>query len=279
MRPELVIAMLQSSTKHPEVLPKAQPTKSNEEIVAELTSPKRSITRRCIKWILPYCKSSVQIREKSKSNFIAYVHEIRKGFRHLGQMMHSEGFLPSEDIIYYLTQLEIEAVLVRTSSDVIMKAGRRKRLFNEWKKCRFNEMQFGIIRPIEDEAVTAVGGDCVRVTGTPVCQGVISGRACVLKTFDEVVKIQPGDILVTHSTDIGWSPYFPILGGVVTELGGLISHGAVVAREYGLPCIVGATGATDKITFGDQIQMDANVGVIIKLEWKHTPSFLRFYSF
>lgn len=56
---------------------------------------------------------------------------------------------------------------------------------------------------------------------------------------------QRDDILITHATDIGWSPYFPVLGGVVTELGGLISHGAVVAREYGLPCVVGATGAAD----------------------------------
>lgn len=63
--------------------------------------------------------------------------------------------------------------------------------------------------------------------------GKITGRACVVKSFDEVSKIKAGDILITHSTDIAWSPYFPILSGVVTELGGLISHGAVVAREYG----------------------------------------------
>ena len=50
--------------------------------------------------------------------------------------------------------------------------------------------------------------------------------------------------MITVSTDIGWSPYFPLLGGVATELGGLISHGAVVAREYGLPCVVGVEGAT-----------------------------------
>ena len=59
-----------------------------------------------------------------------------------------------------------------------------------------------------------------------------------------------GDILVTTATDIGWSPYFPLLGGVVTELGGLISHGAVVAREFGLPCIVGASNATLKVEDG-----------------------------
>ena len=59
-----------------------------------------------------------------------------------------------------------------------------------------------------------------------------------------------GEILITISTDIGWSPYFPLLGGVVTELGGLISHGAVVAREYGLPCVVGAAGATSAFQTG-----------------------------
>jgi len=72
----------------------------------------------------------------------------------------------------------------------------------------------------------------------------VLGRACVITDLSEAKNIQPGDILITHCTDIGWSPYFPLLAGIVTELGGLISHGAVVAREYGLPCIVGAKGAT-----------------------------------
>ena len=56
------------------------------------------------------------------------------------------------------------------------------------------------------------------------------------------------------STDIGWSPYFPLLGGVSTELGGLISHGAVVAREYGLPCVVGVEGATSIFKTGKAIE-------------------------
>ena len=53
-----------------------------------------------------------------------------------------------------------------------------------------------------------------------------------------------GDVLITISTDIGWSPYFPLLGGVVTELGGLILHGTMVAHEYSMPCVVGEVGAT-----------------------------------
>nr|CAD7413792.1 unnamed protein product [Timema cristinae] len=73
-----------------------------------------------------------------------------------------------------------------------------------------------------------------RVHGTPVYPGTVLGRACVILNLDEISNLQVGDVLITHSTDIGWTPYFPMLGGVVTELGGLISHGlAVVATELG----------------------------------------------
>lgn len=87
-------------------------------------------------------------------------------------------------------------------------------------------------------------GQDTKIEGTSIYGGSVIGRACVITDLSEAKKIQHGDILITHCTDIGWSPYFPLLGGIVTELGGLISHGAVVAREYGLPCIVGAKSAT-----------------------------------
>jgi pyruvate,water dikinase len=58
-----------------------------------------------------------------------------------------------------------------------------------------------------------------------VCAGVVLGRACVVSELSQTSEIIQGDILITHSTDIGWSPYFPLLAGIVTELGGLISHG------------------------------------------------------
>jgi len=79
----------------------------------------------------------------------------------------------------------------------------------------------------------------------------VLGRACVITNLTEAKSIQHGDILITHCTDIGWSPYFPLLAGIVTELGGLISHGAVVAREYGLPCIIGAKTAVEVFQTGN----------------------------
>ena len=85
-----------------------------------------------------------------------------------------------------------------------------------------------------------------------------------LNTLSEFYIFFQGDVLITISTDIGWSPYFPLLGGVVTELGGLISHGAVVAREYGLPCVVGAEGATMAFQSGDQVVIDGTLGTVSK---------------
>ena len=100
------------------------------------------------------------------------------------------------------------------------------------------------------------------VTGTPACPGRVTGPARVITHISEADTIRPGEILVTMSTDIGWSPHFPVLAGVVTELGGLISHGAVVAREYGLPCLVGVTGATQTFSTGDRVRLDAVRGDI-----------------
>ncbi len=71
--------------------------------------------------------------------------------------------------------------------------------------------------------------------------------------------------MVTYCTDIGWTPYFPLLGGLVTEIGGLISHGAVVAREYGIPCLVGASNACRFFKSGDQVLLDCNKGFITKV--------------
>ena len=76
--------------------------------------------------------------------------------------------------------------------------------------------------------------------------------------------------MVTFSTDIGWSPYFSIISGLITEIGGLISHGAVIAREYGLPCLVNVTNATNILRTGDLIMIDTEAGEVIKLESDNT---------
>lgn len=100
----------------------------------------------------------------------------------------------------------------------------------------------------------------------PVCSGVVTARACVIQNLSEIHKLEKGDILVTYSTDIGWSPYFPLLKGICTEIGGLISHGAVVARECNLPCIVGASRATERVKHGAKITLNGDEGLIVTAE-------------
>jgi phosphohistidine swiveling domain-containing protein len=95
-----------------------------------------------------------------------------------------------------------------------------------------------------------------------VCAGVVQARACVITDLAEIDQLKDGDVLITYCTDIGWSPYFPMLGGIATELGGLVSHGAVIAREYGLPCIVGAKGATKMFKTGDNVVLSGKTGTI-----------------
>lgn len=75
----------------------------------------------------------------------------------------------------------------------------------------------------------------------------------------------PNPAAATHSFAVGWTPFFTIAGGLVTELGGLLSHGAVVAREFGLPCVVGVKGATMAFKSGDLVRLDGAEGTIERL--------------
>jgi pyruvate,water dikinase len=107
------------------------------------------------------------------------------------------------------------------------------------------------------------GGDILR--GLPASAGVVDGRARVLRSADEMETLQPGEILVVHTTDIGWTPLFLQAAGVVTELGGPLSHAAVVAREFGVPSVVNVTAATRVIRTGDPLRVDGDRGVVERL--------------
>lgn len=97
--------------------------------------------------------------------------------------------------------------------------------------------------------------------GQPVSAGVIEGRARVVLKPEEG-KLNKGDILVAPFTDPGWTPLFLSASGLVMEVGGLMTHGAVVAREYGIPTVVGVDGATKKIQDGQHIRVNGNLGYV-----------------
>ncbi|GLX70620.1 phosphoenolpyruvate synthase [Paenibacillus glycanilyticus] len=99
------------------------------------------------------------------------------------------------------------------------------------------------------------------IAGLAVSSGVIEGRARVMVTMDDA-DLEEGDILVTAFTDPSWTPLFVSIKGLVTEVGGLMTHGAVIAREYGLPAVVGVEDATKRIKDGDRIRVNGTEGYI-----------------
>jgi pyruvate,water dikinase len=99
------------------------------------------------------------------------------------------------------------------------------------------------------------------LVGLPVSAGAVEGRARVILDLSEAA-LEPGDILVTAFTDPSWTPLFVALSGLVTEVGGLMTHGAVIAREYGLPAVVGVQNATRLIQDGQRIRVHGTEGYV-----------------
>lgn len=99
------------------------------------------------------------------------------------------------------------------------------------------------------------------LVGVPVSSGLIEGRARVVLRLEDA-KIEDGDILVTAFTDPSWTPLFVSIKGLVTEVGGMITHGAIVAREYGLPAVVGVENATKLIKDGQRIRVNGTEGYV-----------------
>jgi rifampicin phosphotransferase len=99
------------------------------------------------------------------------------------------------------------------------------------------------------------------MVGLPVSSGTIEGRARVILNMADA-DLEPGDILVTAYTDPSWTPLFVTVTGLVTEVGGLMTHGAVIAREYGLPAVVGVQQATQLIRDGQRIRVHGTEGYV-----------------
>jgi pyruvate,water dikinase len=109
------------------------------------------------------------------------------------------------------------------------------------------------------DSATALTG----IAGSP---GIAEGQARLISSVDELRDIEDGEILVATSSSTSWTPVFGRLAGVVLDIGGVMSHAAVIARERGLPAVVGAGTATRRIRTGDRLRVDGNAGVVTILD-------------
>jgi pyruvate,water dikinase len=111
-------------------------------------------------------------------------------------------------------------------------------------------------RPVVQDASSNV------LVGTAASRGTVTGTARVIRRLEESDRLQPGDILVCEMTMPAWTPLFAIASAVVTDSGGVLSHSAIVAREYGIPCVVGTTSGTRRVADGQRITVDGAAGTV-----------------
>lgn len=109
----------------------------------------------------------------------------------------------------------------------------------------------------------AHAGRSAALTGTPGAHGVATGPARVVRRLADFGRVRAGDILICPLTDPAWTPLFAVAAGVVTEVGGALSHAAIVAREYGIPAVLGVTDATHRIDDGAHVTIDGTAGTLV----------------
>lgn len=173
------------------------------------------------------------------------------------------GVLRDREDLFFLSLPELRDVIAVGKVDHELIRDRRAALH------RYRSMTPPRVFTSDGEAVTGsyhrddVAPDVL--VGLAVSTGTVEGRARVVLDVAEA-DLEPGDILVTAFTDPSWTPLFVAIGGLVTEVGGLMTHGAVIAREYGLPAVVGVEHATQRIRDGQRIRVDARSGTVELLD-------------
>lgn len=217
------------------------------------------IQRRVLNKMIPNARKAVARREQTKAQAIGVQYRFKQAYRHLATLLVKAGMLDDEEQIFFLKHDEIGEMINLDSTDRWRKlCSQRRELYAEMKRLAFPVLSFGLPVP-EESIVESVNGN---MAGIPVSHGLVEAKARVITSPEQAASLKPGEIMVVQFTDIGWSPFYSVAGGLVTEIGSPLSHGAVVAREYGLPTVVGVKGAMDRIKDGQKIRLDAVVGSI-----------------
>ncbi|MCP4036487.1 MAG: hypothetical protein GY733_06090 [bacterium] len=211
-----------------------------------------------MRWLVRLAHQTVRSREETKSGLVAVTACFKQGYRELARRMVGEGLLADEDAVFFLMHEELGALVKGENPELAARATLRRSVIDRQAALQFEDVFLGEPVPIVPELPD--GASDHYVTGTAVSRGRIVGVARVVRTPAEAEALVGGEILVAPITDVGWTPYFSLISGLVTDIGSAVSHGAVVAREFGLPAVVNTRFATQIFETGDRIVLDADHG-------------------
>jgi pyruvate,water dikinase len=250
-------AALETATPPFDPVTQAQRRQAAEAKVLRQLTPWRRLWFRSI---LRQARAFSRLRENSKSHFVRLVDLGRQVAFRAADFLVQDGVLDSREAVFLLEVDEITAAL-RGEIDAheVRRLLAQRRLERQRYAAMHPPAAFVGERPVYDESHAAAG---TVLCGLPSSPGRVTGTARVLRAPHEGRRLQPGGILVAPSTDPGWTPLFLLAAGLVMETGGYLSHGAIVAREYGIPAVLNVPLATQRIPDGATIVLDGGAGTI-----------------
>lgn len=221
------------------------------------------VQRPVVRSVLRLAAARLPLRGVPKRAFLQAFDISRATARRIGALLHADGLLNDPEDVFYLTADELTGDLPEHARELVALRRRRRveyqaiGILPEW-----TGMPEAI--PLQNPAVTSepVGRE---VTGIGVSSGTVEGVARIVHDPD-FADVQPDEVLVTTTTDPSWSSIMFISSAIVVDIGGALSHAAVVARELGVPCVVNTRDGTSVIKTGDRVQVDGRNGTVTILE-------------
>lgn len=264
---DLLRACLQVAESADPVKLQAWRLKERAELVADCRRRLRNPLKRAVLLFLVRASHrGLMQRENVKNEGVRLIAILRRAMLEAGRRLRERGVLRVPEELFFLKLAELEPVLCgHPAFDVsaTLEARKAEHIRHE-----------GLMPPpvivgrydANSPLPPTINPDTKVLRGVGVSPGVVTGRARVIVQADTNERVLPGEILVAPYTDPGWTPYFLPAAGIVVDIGGLLSHGSVVAREYGLPAVVNVGPATQIIRTGDMVQVDGNRGQVAILE-------------
>lgn len=204
-------------------------------------------------------RNFIGCREDPKYYIVRRYQIYKKALMKEAHKLEEKGILKNAEDIFYLYFDELRDVINTNKLDYSI-IEERKVNYARYEKLTPPRVftSEGFVPPSSFRADNIPKG---AISGIPVSTGIVEGRARVVLSVDEA-KLEAGDILVTRFTDPSWTPLFVTIKGLVTEVGGFTTHGAVITREYGLPGVVGVENATKLIKDGQRIRVNGTEGYV-----------------
>jgi pyruvate,water dikinase len=269
--PDVVFDQLRAYLQFDETSdPLASQARRREKRGMLLEDCRRRLRNPCKRWLLRFLLGAAQRglvqRENVKNEGVRMVAIIRRLLLEAGRRLVQRGLLAQADEVFFLHFEELAPALCRSKDfDVPATVAARKT-----ERARLEQMTppatvIGTYVP-ETSVPEDLPAEARRLQGVAVSPGVVTGKARVILHADAEAHVLPGEILVAPWTDPGWTPLFLAAAGVVVDVGGQLSHGSVVAREYGLPAVVNVGPATRLIQTGQRLCVDGHRGVVTLLD-------------